>query len=120
MLLQMLEPAGHGDEQVISATRKLQDPQRVPDDWLHFFSDTKCRRWLFKVTRLVNERVIDVGLKKDVNALQVGFQQSSIETTWTQRDDCWHTDRADVEHGRSLEHVSGIFTQWRSSVRKEA
>ena len=31
LLLQMLELAGHGDEQVISATSKLQDPQQVPE-----------------------------------------------------------------------------------------
>ena len=52
----------------------------------------------------------------------------------TQRHECWHTDRADVEDGRSLEHaglnvldsdeganvVPWIITQWRSSVRKES
>ena len=55
---------------------------------LQLFNDPKCRRWLIEAKRLVNERVIVVGLvsalesvKKDVNALKVGFQQSSIGTT---------------------------------------
>ena len=108
------------------------------------FSDLKCRHWTFEAKRSVNQRVIDVGLvsewesvRKDVNALEVGFWQSSMETTLatrvnceaggsvqdenvfhccetlrlvqdaTQRHGCWQTDRADVEDGLPLE-LAGV------------
>ena len=87
LLLHVLVLAGHGGEDVISVTSKLQDPQQVPEAFAAIFSDPMCGRLLFEAKRLVNQRVIDVGLvsglesaKKDVDALEVGFQQSSIET----------------------------------------
>ena len=88
LLLRVLEPPRPGHDEVISAPRKLLDPQQVPEGLAAIFNESKCRRWLFEAKRLVNQRGIDVGLvselesvKKDVKALEVGFQQSSIETT---------------------------------------
>ena len=66
-----------------------------------------------------------VGARRDWPLLlreALGFQDV------TQRHDCWHTDRADVEDGRSLfldsdegaNFVPWIITSWRSSVLQEA
>ena len=81
----MLELAGNCDEEVISAMSKLQDPHQVLEGLTASVTDPKCRRWVFEAKRVV----IDVRLvsemesakKRGVNALEVGFQQSSIETT---------------------------------------
>ena len=42
-----------------ASCRTLSKFQR---DWLQFVLIPKCRRWLFEAKRLVNHRVIDVGL----------------------------------------------------------
>ena len=81
----MLELAGNCDEEVISAMSKLQEPSPSARGLAASITDPKCRRWVFEAKRLA----IDVRLvsewewakKRGVNALEVGFQQSSIETT---------------------------------------
>ena len=70
LLLRMLEPHRHDDEEVISASSKLQDPQQVPEGLAAIFIDPKCRRWLFEAKRLVNQRVIDVGLVSELESVK--------------------------------------------------
>ena len=70
-----------------SVLSKLQDNHQVPETVAAIFSHSMCGRLLFEAKRLANQRVIDVGLvsglasaKKDVDTLEVGFQQYSVET----------------------------------------